>query len=128
MSELERDIRDQPLARPVDIGDVRGQQALEVYTRMAIDETGAAASAGYYGMAWVQLDRGRDNDALRALTTYQSRFPKGDEGEAVRWMELRIRCLRKVDDACRRAAHTYIEHDGGDGPRGRIASRVTAAH
>ncbi len=125
LADLEKAIRGASIASAADVG-AHGTDALEAYRNLASGEKGAAAARGLYGMARVQhLSLGKNSEALRNLEQYVKRFPNGAELEAVLWLRLRILCLRRFDDSCRSAAHTYLTRVGGESTHARLAERVT---
>jgi len=124
IADLRKAIRSVAVPAAEDVG-AGGDAALDAYRRMAT-EAGATGAAGLYGLARTQaMDPGASADALRNLDRYVERFPRGAELDAVYWLRLRVLCLRRVDDACRSAAHTYLGHAPADTSAARVAERVT---
>jgi hypothetical protein len=123
LDELRKAIRAVAVRAAVSTG-AQGDAAIAAYQKMS-RESGATGAQGLYGLARAQALGGRDSDALRNLERYIERFPRGAELDAVHWLRLRVLCLRRVDDACRSAAHTYLGHAEAGTAAARVAERVT---
>jgi hypothetical protein len=123
LDELRKAIRAVAVRAAASTG-VQGDGALAVYQKMS-RESGATGAQGLYGLARAQALGGRESDALRNLERYIERFPRGAELDAVHWLRLRVLCLRRIDDACRSAAHTYLGHAEAGTAAARVAERVT---
>jgi hypothetical protein len=97
------------------------KEAVARYGEIALSR-GASAEFALYSMAHVQyFQLGQRDAALRSVTHYQRRFPRGAHAESVLWLRIRILCEGNERDACRAAAHTYLNSY----PKGRHATRAS---
>jgi hypothetical protein len=95
-------------------------KAVARYSEIALSR-GADAAFALYSMAYVQyFQLGQRDAALRSVSHYQRRFPRGVHAESVLWLRIRILCEDDDRDACRAAAHTYLNSY----PKGRHATRA----
>jgi hypothetical protein len=126
--DLKTAIRRQTVMRPLDVGIRDPKAAVDEYRRMVVDKENVGKSLAwqaFYSIAAVQSETlGEYDAALATLEGYQRRFSGGEEHAAALWLRVRILCLRKVDDRCRQAAHTYMQGAPGT-PAAAIAERIT---
>lgn len=117
LEQQKADIRAIALAPPLDVG-LEANAAMARYREIATTTTRDQAAHALYSMAVVQHTKlGRDADALRSLDQYLARFENASDYIAALWLRVRITCLRRVDDACRQAAYTYINKAPDDEAR-----------
>lgn len=94
------------------------------------------AAAALYTLARLQfVELGKEDEALKTLDLYATRFPTGAERDDAMWLRVRILCGRAFTNRCKAAAHSYVKAFGQDldldllaasaPPRVRLANRVT---
>jgi hypothetical protein len=122
--DLKQRIRARPVLPAHDLGITDPQRAIDEHWKSAV-RTGAEASRALYSIAVVQAQKlNRPGDALRTLEQYRKRFVGGTEYESALWLRVRILCLARLDDECRKAAHTYVSA-ATDSAKREIAEQIT---
>ncbi len=131
--DLKNAIKAEPLLPALDVKLVPAQAIAEYRKLAAFGTEGAAptapqASEAFYSIAVVQYTKlGRDSDALTTLDAYFRRFrPNMKEYQSARWLQVRIHCLRKIDDSCRKSAYTYA-HEFPGTPAAHTAELLSVA-
>ncbi len=120
--DLRSDILAQPLPPVLDVGAPDATRAISKLREIVVTRRGTEASHALYSIAVLQHRKlGRNGDALSTLDLFRRRFtPTDGDYKAALWLRVRILCLRRIDDECRRAAVTYAHEDPGT-PAGHVA-------
>jgi hypothetical protein len=122
--DLKALIRAQPVLPALDVGEPDAQKAMAAYRAIMTREKGPNEAHAFYSMAVIQaLKLGRTGDALATLAAFRRRAPASEYFAAALWLEVRIRCLRGVDDECRQAAEVYLRH-APEGPARHVAEKI----
>jgi hypothetical protein len=129
IGDLIRDIYAQDVAPGVAADGATPEERVAALRKRSAEGKGDDASAALYSLARTQhIELRKHRDALRTIDMYMTRFPRGAEREAAMWLRLRLLCGSKITDACREAAHAYIQTSSGAGMierRVNLAGRVT---
>ena len=84
------------------------EAAIVRYRKLSL-QRGPEAEFALYSLAYVHYFIMRDNrSALQSLDHYQRRFARGAHRESALWLRVRILCEGDDTEACRAAAHTYL--------------------
>ena len=122
--DLKALIRSQPVLPALDVGEPDAQKAMAEYRAIMTREKGPNEAHAFYSMAVIQaLKLGRTGDALATLAAFKRRAPASEYFAAALWLEVRIRCLRGLDDECRQAAEVYLRH-APEGPARHVAEKI----
>jgi hypothetical protein len=117
-------IRSQPVLPALDVGEPDALGAMAAYRAIMTREKGPTEAHAFYSMAVIQaLKLGRTGDALTTLAAFKRRAPTSEYFVPALWLEVRIRCLRDVDEACRQAAEAYARRAPA-GPALEVAERI----
>jgi hypothetical protein len=107
--ELKSLIRSQPVLPALDVGEPDALRAMAEYRQIMMREKGPTEAHAFYSMAVIQaLKLGRTGDALTTLAAFKRRAPTSEYYVPALWLEVRIKCLRDINDECRQAADLYI--------------------
>ncbi len=124
--DLKAVIRSQPVLPALDVGEPDALQAMAAYRAIMTREKGPTEAHAFYSMAVIQaLKLGRTGDALATLAAFKRRAQTSEYFVPALWLEVRIRCLRNIDDACRQAAEGYARRAPA-GPALEVAERIKA--
>jgi hypothetical protein len=122
--DLKALIRAQPVLPALDVGEPNALEAMAAYRSIMTREKGPTEAHAFYSMAVIQaLKLGRTADALGTLAAFKRRAPTSEYLVPALWLEVRIRCLRSIDDACRGAAETYARR-APQGPALHVAEKI----
>jgi hypothetical protein len=122
--DLRAAIRSQPVLPALDVGEPDALGAMAAYRAIMTREKGPTEAHAFYSMAVIQaLKLGRTGDALATLAAFKRRAPTSEYFVPALWLEVRIRCLRNVDEACRQAAEAYARRAPA-GPALEVAERI----
>lgn len=122
--DLKAAIRSQPVLPALDVGEPDALGAMAAYRAIMTREKGPTEAHAFYSMAVIQaLKLGRTGDALATLAAFKRRAPTSEYFVPALWLEVRIRCLRSVDEACRGAADAYARRAPA-GPALEVAERI----
>lgn len=128
-ADLKTLIKAQPLLPALEIGIKDPQKAADEYVKISATEKGERASQALYSRALVQYLRlGRAAEALSTLDLYFRRFAdftSRKEYAPALWLRVRILCLQKIDDQCRRAAYTYAHQTRDNAEVRHVAERIS---
>jgi hypothetical protein len=123
--DLKTVIRSQPVLAALDVGEPDALRAMAEYRAIMTREKGPTEAHAFYSMAVIQaLKLGRTGDALATLAAFRRRAPTSEYFVPALWLEVRIRCLRSIDDACRQAAERYVRR-APEGPARSVAEKIT---
>lgn len=99
------------------------EAAIAHYRKLSL-QRGPEAEFALYSLAYVYYFSLRDNrSALESLDHYQRRFTRGKHRESALWLRVRILCEGDDTEACRAAAHTYLNRFPG-GRHARMAQDI----
>ena len=122
--DLKALIRAQPVLPALEVGASDPLQQMAEYRAIMTREKGPKEAYAFYSMAVIQSSKlGRTADALATLTAFRRRAPSSEHFAAALWLEVRIRCLQSLDEACRQAATFYTQH-APEGPALHVAERI----
>lgn len=122
--DLKAQIRAQPVLPALDVGEPNALEAMAAYRSIMTREKGPTEAHAFYSMAVIQaLKLGRTADALGTLAAFKRRAPTSEYLVPALWLEVRIRCLRGIDDACRGAAEAYARR-APQGPALLVAEKI----
>ncbi len=117
-------IRSQPVLPALDVGEPDALEAMAAYRAIMTREKGPTEAHAFYSMAVIQaLKLGRTGDALGTLAAFKRRAPTSEFFVPALWLEVRIRCLRQIDDACRQAAEVYVRR-APEAPARHVAEKI----
>jgi hypothetical protein len=123
--DLKSLIRSQPVLPALDVGEPDALKAMAEYRQIMMREKGANEAHAFYSMAVIQaLKLGRTGDALVTLSAFKRRAPTSEFYLPALWLEVRIKCLRNIDDECRQAAEIY-KRRASEGPTLHVAEKIT---
>lgn len=123
--DLKSLIRSQPVLPALDVGEPDALKAMAEYRQIMMREKGANEAHAFYSMAVIQaLKLGRTGDALVTLSAFKRRAPTNEYYIPALWLEVRIKCLRNIDDDCRQAAEVY-KRRASEGPTFHVAEKIT---
>lgn len=123
--DLKSLIRSQPVLPALDIGEPDALKAMSEYRQIMTRDNGPREAHALYSMAVIQaLKLGRTGDALGTLGALKRLAPASEYYVPALWLEVRIRCLRQIDEACRQAAYIYVRR-APEGPTFRVAEKIT---
>lgn len=123
--DLKAAIRSQPVLPALDVSEPDALQAMAAYRGIMMREKGPTEAHAFYSMAVIQaLKLGRTGDALATLAAFKRRAPTSEYSVAAQWLEVRIRCLRNIDEECRQAAELYLRR-APEGPAFHVAEKIT---
>jgi len=95
------------------------------YRQIMTREKGPTEAHAFYSMAVIQaLKLGRTGDALTTLAAFQRRAQTSEYYVPALWLEVRIKCLRDLDDGCRQTAELYTRR-APEGPALHVAQKIT---
>jgi hypothetical protein len=107
--DLKSLIRSQPVLPALDVGEPDALRAMAGYRQIMTREKGPNEAHAFYSMAVIQaLKLGRTGDALATLAAFKRRAQTSEYYVPALWLEVRIKCLRSIDDDCRQAADLYV--------------------
>lgn len=122
--DLKALIRSQSVLPALEVGEPDAAKAMAQYRAIMTREKGPTEAHAFYSMAVIQaLKLGRTGDALATLAAFRRRAPTSEFFTAALWLEVRIRCLRNIDDECRHAAEVYVRH-AAEGPARHVAEKI----
>jgi len=122
--DLKALIRSQPVLPALDVGEPDPLKAMAEYRAIMTSEKGPREAYAFYSMAVVQaFKQGRTADALATLAAFRRRAPTSEHFAAALWLEVRIKCLRNLDEECRQAAEIYVRH-APEGPALQVAQKI----
>lgn len=123
--DLKSLIRSQPVLPALDVGEPDALRAMAEYRQIMTREKGPNEAHAFYSMAVIQaLKLGRIGDALKTLTAFKRRAPTSEYYVPALWLEVRIKCLRTIDDDCRQAADLYVRR-APEGASLHVAQKIT---
>jgi hypothetical protein len=118
-------IRSQPVLPALDVGEPDALRAMAEYRQIMMREKGPKEAHAFYSMAVIQaLKLGRTGDALTTLAAFKRRAQTSEYYVPALWLEVRIRCLRAINDECRQAADLYIRR-APESPALHVAEKIT---
>ena len=123
--DLKSLIRSQPVLPALDVGEPDALRAMAEYRQIMTREKGPNEAHAFYSMAVIQaLKLGRIGDALKTLAAFKRRAPTSEYYVPALWLEVRIKCLRSIDDDCRQAADLYVRR-APEGASLHVAQKIT---
>ena len=123
--DLKSLIRSQPVLPALDVGEPDALRAMAEYRQIMTREKGPNEAHAFYSMAVIQaLKLGRTGDALVTLAAFKRRAPTSEYYVPALWLDVRIKCLRKIDDDCRQAAELYVRR-APEGASLHVAEKIT---
>jgi len=113
----------------LDVGEPDALKAIAIYQSHMREKQGEEHLYAFYSMAVIQsMKLGRSADALKTLERFMRRAPTSSEYYLHGlWLEVRIHCIRAIDDACRQAAEQYRRRDS-DSKAATVAELITLSH
>jgi len=125
--DLKTMIRAQPVLPALDVSEPDALKAMAEYRAIMTREKGPREAHAFYSMAVLQaLKLGRTGDALTTLAAFKRRAATSEYYLPALWLDLRIKCLRGLDDTCRQAAEVYARH-APESAALHVAEKITLA-